>query len=338
MCCKCSMLVYCCIFLLSVHAVAEEIGEAENSTHDIRPWPELYDEWLGESKNIVGDLIIYLHDYSSSRDEDRFRAWLSIKRLEELPTDKAEPALPTLVYLIGESYKPYMIPRWNPRIALLRLQKSQEKEYPADSAVVEFGEVSTPYVVDHIKYMHYDIIAGQDDPEILRDRIASLVDVLDAIEESGNAEKLLFAKLDSCSPKLVRSQKHLKMAIALVRVRKGLKMHAETPIEEYEQELQRVREETGLEEEAGDYIPPGADTNEEHLPLEVTPSDSEPSLIPPDREQSEISPAGETPPKEKSPIPPSSPGWLVSNGHWVVISVIALTAIVIAGVLIKKKR
>ncbi|MFH1550108.1 MAG: HEAT repeat domain-containing protein [Planctomycetota bacterium] len=50
-----------------------------------------------------------------------------------------------------------------------------------------------------------------------------------------------------------------------------------------------------------------------------------------------ISPAGETPPKEESPVPPSRPGWLVSNGHWIVIGVIALTVIVAAVLLIRKK-
>jgi len=93
------------------------------------------------------------------------------------------------------------------------------------------------------------------------------------------------------------------------------------------------------EAESGPGPREGGD-REEDAGLSDTPpdaGDTEPSLISPGREQSEISPTGETPPKGKSPIPPSRPGWLVSNGHWVVISVIALTVIVAVVLLIRKK-
>jgi len=62
-------------------------------------------------------------------------------------------------------------------------------------------------------------------------------------------------------------------------------------------------------------------------PVQVQPPE------PPGREE----PEEDEPPAEKD-LPAEETGWELGAGHWIVIGVIALATIVVAGVLIKKKR
>lgn len=245
----------------------------------------LYEQYLGSIKDNVRALSVCAAsiELAAPLGYDRFKAYLAIRRLGELPKERSKKALPMILSSVGYRYKP-----WNPPGVSL----SRRESYPVDDLVIKIGKAATPYIIDHIRYMHIT------KPALIRDRIAALVDVLDAIEGPANAEKLLFAKFYSYPPELERSQKHLKMAIAiaLVRVRKGLEMHAETPTEKYEQELQRVQEEIKLRERPDQDIVPDEAKGEPEL-------------------------------KEK-PAPPLFPWYLIIIGAVVVIGAIAAVSII----------
>ena len=295
------------LFLTVVGIIGAGVVQADEQVEERSAANGYLDAVLGERRNDPVALAELARD-QYEKDDPTF-AVFSLYRLKSMEPEKTTMALPLIIRLVGVRHAPTA---GSPTFDF----------YPADGVVLHCGSLATPYIVEALGNQHIT--------DSTRRQMEHLVDILVKIEERKQAEQVLLEKLQNPPSTIVA--KNLQGALALLRARENLIPlgDKETPTDRFQEELQRIKDE-GI---PGEKV---QDEKEEKTPKDQDDSVEQPGILPTVK-QPDISPAGETSPKEESPIPPSCPSWLVSNGHWIIIGVIALMAVIVAGVIIKKKR